>query len=54
MSYAPHLYDVHKYHHSNEHVPTFHATHYDDGYGFVIGISFVILPILLACIGWSV
>lgn len=57
-SWAPHLYDAHCYHeHAPEHVPTLRAVPEsgitDEGAQMLMGVAFVLLPLMLAAWGWS-
>ena len=57
-SWAPHLYDAHCYHERvPEHVPTLRAVPEsgitDDGAQTLMGVAFVLLPLMLAAWGWS-
>ena len=57
-SWAAHLYDAHCYHeHMPEHVPTLRAVPEsgitDDGAQTLMGVAFVLLPLMLAAWGWS-
>ena len=57
-SWAPHLYDAHQYHQPiPEHVPTLRAVPEsgitDEGAQTLMGVAFVLLPLMLAAWGWS-